>query len=181
MWIDVVLVFVLVLSGWHGFRKGFIMSLFSCAALFLGLAVAMKGSSVVAGWLADHLEKSPVWLPVLAFLVVFLLVSALVRQIGGMLEKTAEDVMLGPLNRLAGFAIYALLYLMIYSVLLYYMDKLGWIRPEVRSASSTFAALSGWGPSVIEAFGRFIPFMGDVIQELQRFFESRSISGSVQA
>lgn len=171
MWIDVLLVFVLVLSGWQGLRKGFIMSLFSCAALFIGLAAALKCSSMVAGMLAERMDKPSGWLPVVVFIALFLLVSDFVRQIGKLLDKTAEDVMLGPLNRLAGFAIYALLYLVIYSILLYYADKLGWISPEVRSASSTFDVISAWGPTAIEALGRLIPFMGDVIDDLKRFFE----------
>jgi membrane protein required for colicin V production len=180
MWIDVVLVLVLVLSGWHGFRKGFIMSLFSCAALFIGLAAALKCSSMVAGMLAERMDKPPGWLPVLVFVALFLLVSALVRQIGNLLDKTAEDVMLGPLNRLAGFTVYALLYIMIYSILLYYADRMGWISPEVRSASSTFVQISTWGPSAIKAFGRLIPLMGNVIQDLQRFFEGLHAPGSLK-
>jgi len=178
MWVDIVTVSILAYAGWQGFRKGFIMALFSFAALFIGWAAAMKCSAIAAVWLSQTFGMPSKWWPILAFVAVLLLVSALVRNVGRLLEKTAEDVMLGPLNRMAGFVVFASLYLMLYSILLYYMGELGLISSEVRKASSTFGVISGWAPAAMAALGKFIPFLGDVFQELQRFFDGLPAQGS---
>jgi membrane protein required for colicin V production len=107
-------------------------------------------------------------------------VSAFVRNLGGLVEKTAEDVMLGPLNRMAGFVVFALSYMMLYSIVLYYVDRLGLIRAEVRDGSSTFAMVSEWGPAAIGTLGKLIPFLGDVFQELQRFFDGITVKGEIK-
>ena len=178
MWVDIVTVSILAYAGWQGFRKGFIMALFSFAALFIGWAAAVKCSAVAAVWLSRTFGMPSKWWPILAFVAVLLLVSALVRNVGRLLEKTAEDVMLGPLNRMAGFVVFASLYLMLYSILLFYIDELGMISPEVRKASSTFAVISGWAPAAMAALGKLLPFLGDAFQELQRFFDGLPGQGS---
>lgn len=179
MWIDIVTVAILAYAGWQGFRKGVIMAVFSFAALFIGLAAAMKLSAISAVWLSETVGMPSKWWPVLSFIAVLVLVSALVRNVGRLLEKTAEDVMLGPLNKMAGFVVFALLYLMFYSILLYYMDRLGFISAEVRGASSTFSVVSAWAPAALGLLGRIFPFLGDVFHELQLFFEGLSLKGAL--
>jgi membrane protein required for colicin V production len=139
----------------------------------------MKLSAISAVWLSETVGMPSKWWPVLSFIAVLVLVSALVRNVGRLLEKTAEDVMLGPLNKMAGFVVFALLYLMFYSILLYYMDRLGFISAEVRGASSTFSVVSAWAPAALGLLGRIFPFLGDVFQELQLFFEGLSLKGAL--
>lgn len=173
MWIDVATVCILAYAGWQGFRKGLIMSVFSFAALFIGLAAAMKLSSMLAGWLSASVDLPSKWWPALAFIALLLVAASLVRNIGKLVQKTAEDVMLGPLNRMAGFLFYALVYLILYSILLFYMNQLGLISADIRASSLTFEVISSWGPKAVGALGRLIPFLGDVFTDLQRFFEER--------
>jgi membrane protein required for colicin V production len=175
MWIDIVTVCVLAYAGWQGFSKGVIMAVFSFAAFFIGLAAAMKLSAISAVWLSEALNMPSKWWPVLSFIAVLVFVSALVKNIGRLLEKTAEDVMLGPLNRMLGFVFFALLYLLFYSIGLYYMDRLGLISAEVRASSSTFGVVSAWGPAAIGVLGKIFPFLGDVFQELQQFFQGLTV------
>ena len=180
MWIDIVTVGILAYAGWQGFRKGFIMAMFSFAAFFIGWAAAMKLSAVSAVWISEASGMPSKWWPLLSFIVLLVVVSAFVRNLGGLVEKTAEDVMLGPLNRMAGFVVFALSYMMLYSIVLYYVDRLGLIRAEVRDGSSTFAMVSEWGPAAIGTLGTLIPFLGDVFQELQRFFDGITAKGEIK-
>lgn len=180
MWIDIATVCILAYAGWQGFRKGFIMAMFSFAALFIGWAAAMKLSAISAVWISEALSMPSKWWPVLTFIMLLVVISAFVRNLGKLVEKTAEDVMLGPLNRMAGFIVFALLYLMLYSIILYYTDKLGLIAAEVRKGSATFGLVSAWGPAAVGALGKLIPFLGDVFLELQRFFDGIADNGAVK-
>lgn len=180
MWIDIVTVCILAYAGWQGFSKGLIMAMFSFAALFIGWAAAMKLSAVSAVWISEALAMPSKWWPVLTFIILLVVVSAFVRNLGKLVEKTAEDVMLGPLNRMAGFVVYAMLYLMLYSIVLYYIDRMGLIGAEVRQGSTTFGVVSTWGPAAVGTLGKLIPFLGDVFQELQRFFDGIAVKGTMK-
>ena len=73
MIIDIVLAIFLVLAIFKGYNRGFIVALFSLIAFIAGLAAAMKLSATVAAYLGDNVGITKQWLPVLSFLIVFII------------------------------------------------------------------------------------------------------------
>src|ERR1700710_362887 len=130
MLIDIIFIVLLVIAIVKGYRKGFIIAIFSLLAIIIGLAAAMKLSVVTAAWLKDAIHVAAKWLPVIAFAVVFLIVVLLVRLGARALQKTAEFALLGWANRLAGILLYMALYVIILSVLLFYAEKVDIIAPN---------------------------------------------------
>jgi hypothetical protein len=57
---------------------------------------------------------------------------------------------------------------------------MGLIGAEVRQGSTTFGVVSTWGPVAVGALGKVIPFLGDVFQELQRFFDGIAVNGTMK-
>lgn len=123
MSIDLVLVVILVMAAFKGFSRGLVMALFSFAALFVGLAAALKLSSTVANYFRDTEDIPSRWWPILAFLGVFILAALLVRMAGGLVEKTLDIASLGWVNKIGGFLVYATLYLLLYSVALSFCHR----------------------------------------------------------
>jgi membrane protein required for colicin V production len=174
MSIDLVLVIVLALAAFKGFSRGLIMALFSFAALFIGLAAALKLSSTVANYFRDSDTVPSPWWPVIAFLGVFLLAALLVRMAGSALEKTVEIARLGWVNKVGGFLIYAVLYVLLYSVVLFFLGQMNLLTPEMKSKSTTYPYIEPWGPWAISGLGTIIPAFKDVFADLQGFFENLS-------
>ena len=108
--IDIIFFILILLAVYKGYRQGFIVSLFSIIALMVGLAAAMKLSAVTAGYLEGSINVSARWLPILSFVLVFLLAVFIVRLGAKAIEKTIELAMLGWINRLAGIILYFVLY-----------------------------------------------------------------------
>ena len=79
MLLDVIAIALLVLAVYKGLSKGLIVALFSFIAFIIGLAAALKLSAIAAGYIGDTISISEKWLPVIAFIVVFLVVVLLVR------------------------------------------------------------------------------------------------------
>src|SRR5437773_633417 len=179
MIIDLILAVLVVLAIIQGFRRGFIIAIFSFIAIFIGLAAAIKLSAVVANYLAQSAKISSKWLPILSFAIVFIIVILLVRLGAKLLEKTAKAITLGWLNRLGGIFFYIAIYITIYSILLFYATEMKIIQPRTIEASATYSIIEPLGPKAIDALGRLIPFFKDMFAELEQFFEK--ISGKLSA
>ncbi|RPD46021.1 CvpA family protein [Paracnuella aquatica] len=171
MFIDSIVAGLMVLALWKGWRKGLVLALFSFLALVLGLAAAVKLSAVAAAYLGEHTNLSERWLPFAAFALVFIGVALLVRLGAKMIESGLEAVALGWANRLGGVLFFALLYLFVLSLLLFYASQLNLIKPETLAASTTYPLLQPLGPRIVGLLGMVLPFFKNMFTELEGFFE----------
>lgn len=170
MAIDVMFAIIMAFAIYRGFTRGLIVAVFSLVAFILGMAAALKLSAVLAGYLQTHGMEGR-WWPVVCFLAIFLAVVILVRLGAMALEKVVQWSMLGWLNRLGGFILYALLYTVVFSVLLWLANQVYWLSPEVKLQSFVYPYIAPVGPKVIDNMGRIIPVFRDVFGELELFFE----------
>jgi len=174
MILDIIVAVILILAIIKGYRQGLIVALFSFMAFFIGLAAALKLSVVVADYLGKSVKVSDKWLPIISFAVVFLIVVSLVRLGARFIQKTVELAMLGWLNRLGGILLYTGLYILIFSVLIFYADQLGFIKPETKSESVTYSYIQPWGPKLMDGLGKIIPVFKGMFQDLEDFFDGVS-------
>src|ERR1700741_3998537 len=120
MIIEIVFLILCVGAIIRGIRNGLIVGVFSLLAFIIGLAAALKLSVVTAGYLADLISINPKWMPLISFAIVFILVVLLVRWAAGLIQKTIEFAWLGWANKLGGILFYLILYILIFSVILFY-------------------------------------------------------------
>lgn len=170
MVLDIILVVILILAIIKGYQRGLIVGLFSLVAIIVGLAAAMKLSVVVARYLGETIKVSDRWLPVISFAVVFIIVVLLIRLGANLLQKTVEIALLGWVNRLGGIVLYLAIYLVIFSILLFYAEQVGLLQPASISRSATYEYMQPLGPLVINGFASFLPFFRDMFTDLQTFF-----------
>lgn len=170
MLIDIICMVLLAWAVFKGIRNGLIVSIFSFLAFFIGLAAALKLSTVAAAYIGEATNISERWLPFIAFGIVFIIVVLLVRLGAKAIESMLSMAMLGWANRLGGIIFYALLYLFIFSLLLFYADQLQIIKPETAKASIFYPYLQPIGPKLVNALGYIIPWFKNMFEELGNFF-----------
>jgi membrane protein required for colicin V production len=171
MLIDAIFIILMILAVIKGMRNGFVVAVFSFLAIIIGLAAAMKLSTVVADWLKNSTSISSAWLPFLSFALVMIGVVFLIRLGAKLIESAMKMVMLGWLNKLSGIVLYVALYITVYSVILFYAEKLHFLKPDTFHTSRTYAFIQPWGPKAIELFGAIIPWFKGMFEELSHFFE----------
>ena len=171
MIIDLIYLLILVAAAVKGFRQGMVIAAFSFVAFFVGLAAAIKLSALVAGWLEESFDKPSAWWPVIAFILVLVVVSGLIRAAAAVISKTLDLAMLGWINRLGGFLLYAILYTLIFSVVLFYYDQLKHISEDTKQQSQVYSYIEPWGEWAMNAIGKIIPQFKNVFQDMERFFE----------
>lgn len=177
MLIDGLLAIVLLWALFKGYRKGLVVGLFSFAALFIGLAAAVKLSAWVARELEHRTNWHSHWLPFLAFLGVLVAVILLVRMGAALLETAMETLLVGWVNKIGGILMYVLLYGTLFSVVLFYFEKIQLVAPSVIAESKTYPYIHQAGPIAMEWLGKLVPFFKGMFEELSRYFEKIPIAG----
>ncbi|MBK6937304.1 MAG: CvpA family protein [Chitinophagaceae bacterium] len=170
MIIDLIVAILLILAAIKGYQRGLIVGVFSFVAIIVGLAAALKLSAIVAGYIGDTVKIANEWLPLISFAVVFILVVLIIRLGAKALEKTAETIMLGWANRLGGILFYAAIYIIIFSILLFYAQHMKLLQPQTIEQSATYSFVQPFGPKVINGIGSIIPIFKDMFAELENFF-----------
>ena len=169
--IDIIFFIVLSLATIRGWRKGMILGLLSMVCGLIGLAAAVKLSAVVATHMRDDLHLSSRWLPVIAFVLVFFLVILFIRWIGRLVESLVKLALLEWVNKLAGIGLFLVLYLSIYSIILFYGTQTKIIGEHAISDSHFYSLIEPLGPGVIRLITGFIPFGQDMFTALEGFFD----------
>ncbi len=171
MLLDIIFAVIIVLAILKGYQKGLVVGLFSLVTVIVGLAAAMKLSTVVAGYIGKAVKVSDQWLPIISFAVVFFIILLLIRLGARAIEKTVELVMLGWVNKVAGVIFFAAIYTTVFSVLLFYTEQMKIIQPETIKTSVTYSFVQPWGPKAIDGFGTVIPIFKDMFEQLEQFFD----------
>lgn len=172
--IDIIFAILTVIAIFKGYRKGLIIAVFSIVAFIVGLAAALKLSATVAAYLQNSVSISGKWLPFLSFAIVFGLVAVLVSLGGKLIEKTFEMALLGWANRIGGILLFVILYTIIFSILLFYAEKIHLFEEATIQSSKVYPFVKPWGPKVMNAFGSILPIFKDMFTQLSNYFESLS-------
>ncbi len=103
--LDLIIAIILLLGAARGYQKGFFHEIATLAGLVAGVFIAILAANI-AGNIAENLFEWNIQLVrVIVFIIVFIIVAALIRLFGAMLTSIFRALLLGFVNRLAGFLI----------------------------------------------------------------------------
>ncbi|MFV0593487.1 MAG: CvpA family protein [Draconibacterium sp.] len=157
-YIDIILLILLVLSAINGFTKGLIAEVVSLAALILGIWGAIEFSYITSEFLIENFHLTTKHLNIISFVVTFVVIVILVHIVGNVVNKMAEAVLLGFVNKLAGLVFGVIKSALIISVLLVVFDKVdkdvGIISKETKANSRMYEPIRSLAPSIF-------PFIDD--------------------
>ena len=163
----------LVLGFFKGWTKGFIMALFEFVSFFAAIALALQLSGWVEGYIKEKAKMDNDWLSFLAFVLVLVGAIISIRILGKLVEKSVELMMLGLLNRVAGIFVYLFIYLSVYSIVLVYLKRFGWIGNETVIDSKSFSYLINFGGWVIDLFGERLPAIKNLFNDTRDFIKQK--------
>lgn len=173
MFIDIMVLLAVISAVFKGLRQGLIMALFNTVSLIVGLAAAVRLSTAISPTLSTYLgEGGTRYLPFISFLLVYLAAVLVIRVVGKLIQKSVETIQLGFINRIGGVALYLLLYLALISVVIFYLENIGFLSPDLVAQSRTYGMIAPFGPGVLDVLGKVIPAFKDMFQELNGFFDN---------
>lgn len=101
-YLDIIICVPLAWALYKGFRKGLILEIAALISLVIGIWTAYKFSSITGEYLIKYFTLSSNVLPLVSFIVTFLLVVIGIHFLAKMLERIIKLAALGLINRLAG-------------------------------------------------------------------------------
>ncbi len=120
--LDIIILILLMLGAIRGFQKGLIHELALFAGIIAGIFLAVVVSNMVEAFVEPRFDWNVRLVKVIAFVLVFLGIIAIIRMLGGLLTKLFKVLMLGFINRLAGLAIGVLKWAVLLSVIIMVID-----------------------------------------------------------
>jgi membrane protein required for colicin V production len=170
MLVDILCLVALLTAIFKGYQKGLIVAVFSIVGFVIGWMAAMKFSTVVAGWLASSTQIEVKWLPVIAFLLVFIAAVLLVRLGAKFLQSAVEMALMGWLNKIGGILFYLMLYVLVISTLLFFAEQLQVLTSATIQESKCYSWVKPVAPFFMNTIGTVLPVFKNMFSELEQFF-----------
>ncbi len=151
--VDLVLAVPLAFAIYRGFKRGLILELAMLVGLVLGIYLGIHFSKAAAVFLRDTFQVNGPYLPVLSFAAVFILVLIMVWFIGKLMEKTADLLMLGLLNKILGAFFGVIKMAMILSFFLFFLNSFtpsgSIISKSMAEKSFLYKTISSFAPVLL--------------------------------
>ena len=165
--LDLIFGIAILFGAWKGFKKGFIIELFTFLALFLGLYAGIHFSDFMADILTNSVEIESKYVPTVSFTVIFLLVGAIVYFAGIAIEKVVKVVQLSLLNKLLGVILGVLKMVFVLGAITLliesYDEKGDFISEDSKSQSIFYKPLKSAVSFAIPAFEKSTLFLKNTL------------------
>lgn len=167
--LDILILLPIGIGAYRGFRKGFIIELFTLLAILVGIYVGIHFSDFTANWLKTSFEWDSPYMPVISFTLTFLAVGALIYFGGKVLEQMIKVVQLSPLNKALGILFATLKSLYIVSVILVlvesYDEKSHFFPKETKAKSLLYEPVKDISTSTVPALAESAIFLNNSFQQ----------------
>lgn len=157
--IDLILLAILLLGGYLGFRKGLLLEIITFLGLIIGIISAFRLLNTGIEYIRTTWGWNSVFLPYIAFIVIFLLVFLGMFLLGKTLKKILDFTLLGSADNLAG-ALLGMLKMAFGLSLLLWLSRAASINfpSDVTTGSILFYPLVEFAPKVVSWISYVIPF-----------------------
>ena len=122
--LDVLILIALVFGFINGFFKGFISQLIGVVGFFIAIWLSFKFYQMVEVFVNDYNIVADGLTSLVALVLTFGIAFFTIKIISSLTQKLVEAIGLGLLNRLGGAALGLVLYLMLCSSVLYYVNPI---------------------------------------------------------
>ena len=161
--VDLVLAVIILIGAVSGYREGFLMELFSFAAILLGVLGAFKLMGYAMVFLSGEFDINETILPYVAFALVFIAILIAVRLLGKLLKVSIDKTFLGQIDQAAGAGLGLLKAVFLLSVSLWIIDALDFELPEKWTSDSwLLPRIESFAPQVTVWLGHYVPFFKDI-------------------
>ena len=138
MYLDIVFVLIIVLSFYYGFSRGIVKVITSISSLIFGFFIAHAfmpfGEALISQWF--HIRDA--WLPICAFLLLFILTVIVIRLFGKLLESFLKLSLLNVFNRIVGGIAFVFLGSLVLSIVISLGLYLNLFTEELKKESYLF-------------------------------------------
>lgn len=158
--IDIILLGMLGIGAYSGYKKGLFIGILTIIAFFFGLIVAFRFMHWGAALLSKHVESLTFMLPFVSFLIIFFVVTALIRLLAYLVKKALNLTILGSFDSFAGSILGVLKWAMMISLLLWVAHAFDFKVPDsFMEGSVLYPLVTPIAPTVVDMLDRYTPII----------------------
>lgn len=169
--LDFIIMGVLILGAILGFRKGGVGEVIRVVGLTFAFVLSIQLMKPVGLVVVSSLGLSDKVAPLAGFITTFLIVYGVALLLGRGIEKLLSTLKLGTLDKLAGGAVGALKYALLFSIGLLFVGDLGIPSANMRSGSALYEAVEPIAPTTWDLVSRALPNTQRLSEQVGRRFE----------
>jgi membrane protein required for colicin V production len=158
-----------IIIGW---RKGLLVEAATLVALLIGVTGAFKLTNAATELLATTFHIQSKFLPMFAFLSVFVGLVLGIHFLAKTIEKLLKKIKLGFLNNLAGAAFGFLKAAFMSSIIVWLLSKVHFISPETAAQSISYDFLMAFAPKMLHYAGVVLPYAQGLFGQMTQLFDS---------
>jgi membrane protein required for colicin V production len=163
--VDIVILIILALGAYEGYKKGFLMSIVCLIGFILAIILGVYFMDPVSKILAERLDELTFAFPVIAFLIVFIITLLIVNIAGWILKKIMGMILLGGIDSIAGGILGIVKSAFFISLFVWLSLQFDLKMPrEWRAKSEYFQYIEPLAPGVIRVLEPLVPKI-KVLQE----------------
>ena len=152
MYLDIVISLLFVLGFYYGFSKGIIKPVIALSSVIIAILIANISMPFGKAFLQEWFELNPNWLPVVSFIILFLLAILLIRGLGAIFEAFIKLIYLNFINRCLGGLAFSLPTLMLMSIMIKAGNYFDLFTFELKEDSSLFEYVEAVFPWVYKHY-----------------------------
>lgn len=161
--IDIVILVVVLLGAWKGYKDGFLMGLITLLALVLGVFGAFKLTGEGMIFLQDSFHADKDTLPYITFLLIFVMIVILVTWLGKAIRQSIDKTFLGRVDEIFGSLLGAFKTLFMISVALWILDSFKHsLDNEWTEGSYLYPFTAHLAPTLARWVAQFVPFLQEI-------------------
>ena len=158
--LDIILLLCFVPAIVGGISKGLVKQVVDLVAILLAAWAAFRFSTVLGGWLSQHITLEPAILNVISFVLIIIVAAVLLNLVGALITKALQAVQLGFLNRLLGlvFAVLKVAVILGLVILLFETlnSTLNIVKPEATADAVVYNALKDIAEKIFPILKTFV-------------------------
>ena len=173
---DWALAIILFLGAYRGYKKGILLEGIAIVGSVVAIIAALHLLPQSTAWLADHFGSGNNLLPILAFLLTFIVIMVAATMLGRLLKSVIHLTPLGFADDVLGAALGVVKWAFMISLLLAALD---WAEIEVESLKDgqLYGLLRPFSSIVIDQIILWFPAIEEMVKTIDNFFkEKQSLS-----
>lgn len=157
MYIDIFLAIFILIGAIQGFHRGVIRTLFAILGIVIGFLAALKFAPYVVTFFERVFHLSPLVAMILGLLLTFVALLLGIRWLGRSFENSLKLVKLNFINKVAGAVLYAALMIIVYSAVIWFIDRTNLLGEAEKAESRSYPLLQEVPARTGEAFEKIKP------------------------
>jgi membrane protein required for colicin V production len=175
---DIIILLALIWGLYKGYKRGFVVEAASLVSLMLATWGGVKFSGFASEYLTENYAFETPFLPVISFLLVFLLILVGIHLLAKLIQGLLKLAMLGTVNRAFGALFSCIKYAVIVSVMIFLInsvvDEEDIISKEEKAGTMLYQHISKLSYTLV-------PALKEQVTDLKETYKDRFDPGKISS